>query len=169
MSKFIFLLAIALIANACGNAARPVASNAPAAGNGTPERSETAIAHGPKEQVPGGDNSGAKSKWSQGGEPIDTAAFDAEIAKAEKASAGKTDAASKKSVSDAYLKRADALTQARQYASALGDYRRALKADPSNAEAKQWIEQITSIYDSMNKEAPPEGQEPQPLPFKKGN
>ena len=64
--------------------------------------------------------------------------------------------------------RGEALKDARQYASALGDYRRALKNDPSNAQAKNWIEQIIMIYDSLGRESPPEGQEPQPLPFKKG-
>jgi tetratricopeptide (TPR) repeat protein len=111
---------------------------------------------------------GEKSKWSQGGDAIDTSSYDAAIVSAEKTLTAKpTDAAAKKAVGDAYYKRADALTQARQYAAALGDYRRALKADPSNPDAKKWIDQITSIYQSMNKESPPEGQEPPPLPFKK--
>jgi len=60
-----------------------------------------------------------------------------------------------------------ALTDARQYASALGDYRRTLKYDPSNAEAKDWIERIVSIYDSINRESPKEGEEPPPLPMGK--
>jgi hypothetical protein len=59
-----------------------------------------------------------------------------------------------------------ALTDARQYASALGDFRRALKYDPSSEEAKTWIDQIIKIYDSMNKEYPKEGEEPPPLPWK---
>jgi tetratricopeptide (TPR) repeat protein len=86
--------------------------------------------------------------------------MDAEIEKADKSG-------DKKALSQAYLKRADALTQARQYAAALGDYRKALKADPSNADAKNWIDQITMVYQSMNREAPKEGEEPGPLPFKK--
>src|SRR3954470_6188100 len=89
MKQLIFCLSVAMIGTACGNAAKPLASNAPVA-NGTPERSETAIAHGPKEQVPGGDNSAPKTKWSQGGEPMDTTALDADIAKAEKALAAKS-------------------------------------------------------------------------------
>jgi hypothetical protein len=59
-----------------------------------------------------------------------------------------------------------ALTDARQYASALGDYRRVLKYDPNNSEAKNWIEQIIGIYDSLGRESPKEGDEPPPLPFK---
>jgi tetratricopeptide (TPR) repeat protein len=112
---------------------------------------------------------GAKSKWSQGGEPIDTSEMDNAIADAEKNVKAKPgDEAARKALGDAYFKRASALTDARQYAAALGDYRRALKNDPSNSEAKDWIAQIISIYDSMNKQYPPEGEEPPPLPFRKG-
>jgi tetratricopeptide (TPR) repeat protein len=112
--------------------------------------------------VPPAANSGGgdKSKWTQGGDPIDTSNFDADIAKAEKSG-------DKKALSQAYEKRADALTKARQYAAALGDYRKALKADPSNGDAKNWVDQITMVYESMNREAPKEGEEPPPLPFKK--
>lgn len=149
---------------ACGSAPRPASENvtantaAPAAAN---ERPQTAIAHTTEGGVPPASTAGGeKSKWTSGGDPIDTAALDADVAKAEKAG-------DKKELSQAYLKRADALTKARQYAAALGDYRRALKTDPSNADAKNWIEQITMVYDSMNREAPKEGEEPGPLPFKK--
>jgi tetratricopeptide (TPR) repeat protein len=149
---------------ACGNVPRPVSensttTNSPAVpGN---ERPQTAIAHttenGPAPGAPAG---GEKSKWSQGGDPVDTTSYDAEIAKADKSG-------DKKALSQAYQRRADALTKARQYASALGDYRRALKADPSNADAKNWVDQISMVYESMNREAPKEGEEPPPLPFKK--
>lgn len=109
-----------------------------------------------------------KTKWTQSGEPIDTSAFDAEIAKAEKELKAKPkDAAAKKALAESYLKRAVGLTEARQYASALGDYRRVLKYDADNEDAKGWIDQIIGIYDSINREAPKEGEEPPPLPFKK--
>ena len=112
--------------------------------------------------------SGPRSHWTQGGNPIDTSKFDAAVTQAEKAAKGKSnDAAAKKALSEAYLNRAMALTDARQYASALGDFRRALKYDPSSEEAKTWIDQIIKIYDSMNKDYPKEGEEPPPLPFNK--
>ena len=61
-----------------------------------------------------------------------------------------------------------ALTQpARQYASALGDFRRAVKNDPTNTEAQDWIKQIITIYDSINRSYPQEGEEPPPLPMQK--
>ena len=109
-----------------------------------------------------------KSAWSQGGSPIDTSALDAAIAKAETAYKGKPgDQTKALALSEAYVKRATALTEARQYASALGDYRRALKLDPNNSEAKKWVDEIIAIYDMLNKSYPAEGQEPPPLPFNK--
>lgn len=154
----------------CNNAAQPLAQNtnsAPVAANS--EKPQTAIAHSLENQTPNpGTSTGSKSKWTQGGDPIDTKEFDTAIASAEVAFGKKpSDDSVKKALSVAYFKRAEALTGARQYASALGDYRRALKHDPSNAEAKEWIDRIISIYDSINRESPKEGEEPPPLPFTK--
>jgi tetratricopeptide (TPR) repeat protein len=112
--------------------------------------------------------SGEKTKWTQSGNPIDTTSYDEEIARAESAlKKSPKDEAVKKSLAEAFVKRGVALTDARQYASALGDYRRALKHDPENEEAKKWIAQIIAIYDSINRTYPAEGEEPPPLPFKK--
>lgn len=109
-----------------------------------------------------------KSKWTQSGEPIDTTTFDAEIKQAEsKLKAKPTDESLKKALAESFVKRGIALTDARQYASALGDYRRALKLDPSNEEAKKWIPQIIEIYNSINRTYPAEGEEPPALPFEK--
>lgn len=169
MYKFLpFLLAAFLVA--CDtNAPRPVASNsAQPVANAPSERPQTAIAHTTENQPPPASDA-SKSKWSQGGEAFDTSVLDKDIAAAEKAVAGKaTDEKAKKALSEAYYKRAVALTDKRQYASALGDYRRAVKYDPSNAEAKDWIDKIIMIYGSLNKAAPNEGEEPPPLPFEKG-
>ncbi len=105
-----------------------------------------------------------KTKWTQSGNPIDTSAFDAEIAKTTKNLKVKPkDDAAKKSLAEAYLKRGTALTQVGQYASALGDYRRVLKYDADNQDAKTWINKILEIYDSINREYPKEGEEPPPL------
>ena len=112
--------------------------------------------------------SDTKTKWTQSGNPIDTSSFDSEIKEGEiKQKANQKDESLKKSLAEAYVKRGVALTDARQYASALGDYRRALKLDPANEEAKKWIEQIIAIYESINRSYPKEGEEPPPLPFKK--
>ena len=61
----------------------------------------------------------------------------------------------------------DAVRRARQYAAALGDYRRALKNDPDHEDAKKLIDQIVGIYAMLKKEYPKEGEEPAALPFKK--
>jgi len=134
------------------------------------EKTETVTAHTTENQtapMPGQNSNGTKTKWTQSGEPIDTKTFDADIASADKALKSKpNDEALKKALAEAYYKRAVALTEARQYASALGDYRRTLKYDSNNAQAKQWVDQMVSIYDGMGRESPPEGQEPPPLPYK---
>lgn len=128
---------------------------------------QNATAHTTENQPPKPANSNG-GKWSASGEPIDTAKFDGVIAEAEKAAKAKPDNTELKStLAEAYFDRAFALTQARQYAAAIGDYRRALKQDPNHEESKKWVVQIENIYKMMKKEAPKEGEEPGPLPFKK--
>ena len=102
-------------------------------------------------------------------QPIDTSEYDAEISNAEKQFKAKPkDEKAKIAVADAYAKRAFALTEAAQYRSALGDFRKSLKLDPSNEEARAMHDRIVSIFNSMGREVPKEGEEPAPLPFKKG-
>lgn len=114
------------------------------------------------------ERSTGKKKWTRSGNPIDTSKFDEEIDKAERILKSKSgDEAAIRTVSEAYYKRGFALTEARQYASAIGDYRRALKYDPQNSDAKKWIAVIIGIYKSINREAPNEGEEPPPLEFNK--
>jgi tetratricopeptide (TPR) repeat protein len=168
--KTVIIYLFACVAMGCGSAAAPVAKNQSAAPPSSPEKSQTAIAHSTENQTPpGAALAGGKSKWTQGGDPIDTKEFDTAIAAAEVTlKKSPTDETAKKAASVAYYKRGDALTKARQYASALGDYRKAMKFDPTNTEAKEWIDRIISIYDSINRESPKEGEEPPPLPFTKG-
>ncbi|MFV0389007.1 MAG: tetratricopeptide repeat protein [Pyrinomonadaceae bacterium] len=103
------------------------------------------------------------TKYTRSGDPLDTAKYDKAIADGEAAVKKSGDDASKKALSKAYYNRGEALTQSRQYASALGDFRRAVKNDPSNAEAQNWINEIEGIYKSMNRESPKEGEEPAPI------
>ena len=103
-----------------------------------------------------------------GGDAIDTTTYDAEIAQAEKGLKQKpNDASARTALAHAYLKRAGALTKARQYRSALGDYRRTLKYEPDNEEAREMSGTITGIMKQMGRDIPAEGEEPPPLPFKK--
>ncbi len=106
---------------------------------------------------------GGKRKWSRSGDAIDTSKFDAAIAAAK----AKSDENAKKALGTAYFERGVALTAARQYASAIGDFRKAVDNDPANDEAKKQIATITSIYNSMNIEVPGVGEEPAALEFKK--
>jgi tetratricopeptide (TPR) repeat protein len=107
-----------------------------------------------------------KTKWTRSGNPIDVTDFNAEISKAEKDLKAKPkDETAKKNLSEAYTKRGVALTEARQYAAAIGDYRKALKYNAENSEAKKWIETIINIYGSINREVPKEGEEPEALEF----
>jgi tetratricopeptide (TPR) repeat protein len=167
-SAFVGLFGIFLMA--CAKPATTVQQNTNAvAAPQRAEKLESVTAHTTENQpmpLPSAnEQSGPKSHWTQSGNPIDTSKFDTSIAAAEKAFKAKPkDSAAKQALSDAYLNRAMALTDARQYASALGDFRRALKYDPSSEDAKTWIDEIINIYDSMNKEYPKEGEEPPPLP-----
>ena len=170
----ITIIALACFAlAACNNSApTPVAnSNANTTASDRPLRSGqmNTIAHTTENQPqrPAA-NSNSGGKFSASGDPIDTARFDGVIAEAEKAQKAKpNDEAAKKTLAQAYFDRGAALTEARQYAAALGDYRRALKYDPNHEESKKWIDQIVGIYAMLKKEAPKEGEEPEPLPFKK--
>lgn len=167
--KTLIATSIAAFTIACSNSGTPVEQNTNAALRTRPsEKPQTAIAHGPEMKQPEAPNPTGRSKWSQAGDPVDTSKEDAAIMDAEKTVRGKpSDVEAKRALGSAFFKRASLLTEARQYASALGDYRRALKNDPSNTEAKEWIDRIVSIYNSINKESPKEGEEPPPLPFDK--
>lgn len=168
------LLAVAAVAAACSNNQPQVVQNSNTANPRTAntERRETAIAHTTENQpgkpAPGPGGPSAPGRWSASGTPIDTAMYDGTIAAAEKIVQSKPeDETAKKNLADAYYQRATALTEAQQYAAALGDYRRALKYDPNHEGSKDWIGQIEGIYKMLKKEAPKEGEEPAPLPFKK--
>lgn len=168
--KIAIIILVLLVSFGCDSAGKPMPQNANSANvTSKNEKPQTAVAHSLENQTPtDAQPSGARSKWTQGGDPIDTKPFDTAIASAEAALAKTpSDAEAKKALAAAYLSRAEALTTARQYASALGDYRKTLKHDPSNETAKEWIDQIITIYASINRSSPKEGEEPPPLPFKK--
>ncbi|MEO8650119.1 MAG: hypothetical protein ABI539_13220 [Acidobacteriota bacterium] len=169
--KILIVTILTTFALACSNAGTPVEQNTNSGlRSRTNEKPQTAIAHGPEMKQPETAPGGAKSKWSQGGDAVDTSKEDAAITAAEKTLREKpSDPEAKRSLGAAFFKRATLLTESRQYASALGDYRRAIKNDPSNTEAKEWIDRIISIYASINKESPKEGEEPPPLPLSKGS
>lgn len=177
MMNRISIVFLAALATACNSAAPTATQTSNANSSNRPMRSEqmqqgNALAH-TTESRPGSTpppNPNAPGKFAQGGEAIDTAKFDGVIAEAEKAFKAKpNDAAAKSALADAYFDRGFALTEARQYAAALGDYRKALKIVPDHEESQKWLNQIVSIYKMLNKDAPKEGEEPAPLPWKGKN
>ena len=160
--KYILLFAAVFLV-ACNPAPTPVAnSNANSGVRTQSEQSQTVIAHSAENPTPK-----PSGKWTQSGDPVDTSVYDTKISTAEKELKSKASDETKKALAQAYFERGFALTEARQYASALGDYRRALKLDPDHTESKKWLDQIVSIYSMLKKDPPKEGEEPPPLPFKK--
>jgi tetratricopeptide (TPR) repeat protein len=106
----------------------------------------------------------AASTVAGGGEPVDTSKYDAEIKRLEQQSKkNPADQTTQLALAKAYTDRGDALTGVRQYRSALGDYRRALRLNPNDEQARQMSGTIISILKSMGRDVPPEGQEPPPL------
>ncbi len=98
---------------------------------------------------------------------IDVSAMTAEIEKANLELAN--DQASdklKNKLADAYFVRAFALTDAAQYRSAIGDFRKGLKLNPNRKDAKEMYDQIIAIYEAIGRKPPKEGEEPLPLPIK---
>jgi tetratricopeptide (TPR) repeat protein len=93
-----------------------------------------------------------------------TAEQDARIEKAAaKADAPGASAADRKAAAEAYLARGNVYRDAgnpRLYKFALGDYRRVLRYDPSNREAKEKMDEIVNIYQSMGRPVPTNGLEP---------
>lgn len=167
MKQVLFLFVLAIFIG-CNRGPQPVANTDASNRPMRSEQTQTVIAHTTENQTPKPASGPSAGKWSASGDPIDTEKFDAAVAAAEKDLKAKpADDAAKKALAQAYYDRGSALTEARQYASALGDYRRALKYDPDHADSKKWIEQIVSIYSMLKKDAPKEGEEPAPLPFKK--
>lgn len=90
--------------------------------------------------------------------------FDEKIAKAElKAKASNATPADKQAAAAVYLERADYFRDAGQpllYKFALGDYRRVLKYQPDNAKAKDRMNEIIAIYQSLGRSVPSNGLEP---------
>lgn len=96
---------------------------------------------------------------------IDVGVLTANIEKTEKAyKQNPKDEKTKMNLAEAYFERATALTDAAQYRAALGDFRKGLKLNPSDKEAKDMHDQIIAIFKSIGREPPEEGKEPPPMP-----
>ena len=168
MSKpaIIFALAACALAAACGapgptaktTNTGPQASNAQTSiQHGTdPSSSGVAASHGAAPQ-PGAPAASATKP------PVETPAMDAKIEKAEaKAKAAGASDADRKAAARAYFERADFFRgegSPALYKFALADYRRGLRYDPSNEDARGKMDEIVSIYKSMGRPVPELGNE----------
>lgn len=94
---------------------------------------------------------------------VNTAELDAKIERAEaKARAAGASEADKRAAAGAYVERGNVYYSAGTpalYKFALGDFRRALKYDPANSEARSKMTQIVQIYESMGRPVPTNGLE----------
>ncbi|HEY0460303.1 MAG TPA: tetratricopeptide repeat protein [Pyrinomonadaceae bacterium] len=173
MKKIVILSLSALILAGCGggnNANRQtVGTNTPPA---APQQNNTLVvsSHSTDKTATAPSNSSStlsSQPASPNSKPIDVSEMTANIEKAQKEFKAKpADAKTKENLAAAYFERAFALTEAAQYRSALGDFRKGLKLNPNNKEAKAMHDQIISIFESIGREPPKEGEEPPPLPYK---
>jgi len=173
MKKIIFLSLSALISIGCSNPA-PTQSNTNSTNSATttaatPKKDDLTVrSHNTETQK----NSTNQSNSGSGGSPmqksVDVSELTAEIEKAEKEYKAKpNDATAKEALAVAYFGRAFVLTKAAQYRAALGDFRKGLKLKPDDQEAKDMHDQIISIFKSIGREPPKEGEEPPPMPVEK--
>jgi len=162
----------ALVATGCGSQSNTNNTTGAANGNTPATASRPAQTTGlpPVSSAHGGNPSGGGSTATGGtgnaAKPsgIDTAALDAKIEKAEaKAKASGATQADKLAAAAAYLERGNLYRDAGQpalYKFALGDYRYALRYQPDNAEAREKMNEIVGIYQSMGRPVPENGIQP---------
>ncbi len=115
------------------------------------------------------DSSASANGASPMSKAIDVSQMTADIEKAEKSfKQNQKDEKAKSKLAEAYFVRAFALTDAAQYRSALGDFRKGLKLNPNNAEARAMHDRIIDIFqNSLHREPPKEGEEPPPMTVNK--
>ncbi|MDQ3259008.1 MAG: hypothetical protein M3R15_34955 [Acidobacteriota bacterium] len=142
------------------NAARPAVTGAgPTTGAGAVNDAPLASAHRSSSIGSGGMTATSNDQPS-----IETPELDAKIEQADaRAKASNASAADKLGAAAAYLERGNFYRDAGQpslYKFALGDYRRALRYQPDNAQARERMEEIVSIYNNMGRPVPNNGNGP---------
>lgn len=166
-------LALCLLYAQCGGNDRPAETarqnsntSAPAANAPAPNTSAPSVAssHGGATTTAttnAGAAPGAAAATDKA--PVATPELDEKIEKTEaKAKSAGASAADKQAAAAARMARANFYYNAqdtRLYRYALGDFRRALRYEPDNAEAKEKIEMIESIYRSLGRPIPNNGLE----------
>ena len=161
----------ALFLTACGGA-NPPSNTSTRTSNAPSNNSQTSIAHGtsPSSNLGVASSHGGGAAAPSSGDAaseralVDTKELDARIkAAAGKAKAPNASAADKKAAADAYLARGNVYWsggEPKLYKYALADFKQVLKYDPANAEAKEKIDTIVGIYQSMGRPVPEVPDEP---------
>jgi tetratricopeptide (TPR) repeat protein len=177
MKKVLFTSLIALVSIGCNNSAptQMQTNTAAPVTNVKKEEIQTVAAHTTENQKPASQTDSANSNSAtptSGGSPntkaVDVTKMTETIEKAEKEFKAKPkDEKAKESLATAYFQRAFVLTDAAQYSAALGDFRKGLKLNPDDKEAKEMHDQIVSIYESIGRPVPKEGEEKAPMPIGK--
>jgi hypothetical protein len=163
------LIGATLICGACGSSEQPKSAN------GSAEAIPTATVRAPVQSVPSGaapstsiahgvPPSTNTPPLSAGPSGPDTAALDKKVEEAEaKAKAPKATEGDRQAAAAAYLERGNLFYNAGNpslYKFALRDFRRTLRYDSNNAEARAKQQQIVDIYQSMGRPVPDLGNEP---------
>lgn len=163
MKKTVIIGIFALVSIGCGDAATVQQTNTNSVSNSAtrPTNQMTVTSHTTEKP----------SNKPAGGSPMEKAVdvkdLTEKIEKADKDYKAKpNDAKAKEALATAYFGRAFVLTDAAQYKAALGDFRKGLKLNPDDKEAKEMHDKIVSIFQSMKRELPKEGEEPPPLEAK---
>ena len=164
MNKLLILALTALFFIGCNSAAQRTdttnSTNVVQKTNDTALVSSHSNDAGKTVSPPSDKNSSSES--SPMAQAIDVSEMTADIEKAEK------NPKNKEVLAKAYFTRAFALTKAAQYRAALGDFRKGLKLNPNDQDAKNMHNEILRIFQTIGREPPKEGEEPPPMPFKKG-
>lgn len=171
MKKVFIASSALLLFTACGGSQAVVQNNAANNPNARGGNQTSVVSHSTDPKMPPASGPANGSAPASGGNSpmaraIDVSSMTATIEKAEKAHKDKpSDEKAKTNLADAYFERALALTNAAQYRAAIGDYRKGLKLNPDDKEAKEMYDRIIGIFKSVNREPPKEGEEPAPMPF----
>jgi tetratricopeptide (TPR) repeat protein len=167
MKKILILSLAALVLTGCNNSAQQPPANVNQSNlrsNDLPvvsSHSNVAEKNSPLQSSQTGSTESPMAK------PVDVVEMTADIERAEKEyQKNQKDEKAKSELAKAYFVRATALTGAAQYRAALGDYRKGLKLNPTDEDARKMHDQILSILKSLGREPPKEGEEPSPLPVK---
>jgi tetratricopeptide (TPR) repeat protein len=175
MKKAVITGFFAFALTACGSSAPIATQNANNTNVSPPQNAESLVVSSHSTGKTGGANNSAQNDASKTqtespmAKTVDVAEMTAAIEKAEKGYKAKpADPQAKDALAKAYFTRAFVLTKAAQYRAALGDFRKGLKLKPDDEDAGKMHDKILEIFAGMKREPPKEGEEPPPMPFKKG-